>query len=1145
MASWDQDPVVSGSSWQADPVVNTPWEADPIVVSQPDKPVSAKDSLNETLRVGFTPSLSFDTGIKTSPDVSAALTTMGGRIIGSYRGAKQILGVDNGEEAKNEALLRKLEADPEVGTSAKIGAFAGGIADPVTWAIPVAKAKSLIGLAGMGAVGGGAAGFLSPVVEGESRLENSLIGVAAGAIAAPVIGKAINAVSRGGAGLINKLGGDVTVPNKLTFLGTGDANFLIKHGIIKVPQEISADKAPVVAEQAAEMLAKESSDKAAKLFGNQTGFADPGIFSFILRPAIGAAVGYGLGDEEGAAIGAGVGMAFAMSRSKSAQAIAGKVTGILDKTVMNKIRENPIDTLAAATGAVAGWNTADDDASVLEKSGRGLVGAATAFLAYRAGKKLFPNMDDKIRGLVEDGYRLKDFPIYKELKIENKMFRNTAMTEFLEQVDDGISKLSASERKVAYQVLQGEAKSPTQVVTDFTDNTRKLITKYGQMMVDTGILDKDTFVKNVNSYIHREYLSKIDPTSKAAKAITNRVRIIGSELKPRGYVSDFPEQSIKEILANNPGARVEGAVRGGRQKVRFQLTKAQRTSLGEIEDVSYALARTGELMVNDVAAYKFFDDVSSKISFSPKTPTDVIPEGFIQVPDTIIRGTSVKAYGSLSGKYVPQNVLDDLQGMTRARRWLTGTEGESLRIAQTAANLYKKANTAWKISKTALNPVVHMNNIMSNNVLYDFGGGTYTSLTEGAGNILRKDAVYKQAQSLGVFDSDFVINELRANKDSILKDFITTHGQTNDPIGAASRLAKKSWGLSGGAMIKAYRAEDNIFRMGLFVERVKAGDTPEAAAMYAKRWMIDYDIDAPLINVLRHTTNPFISWSYRALPLVTETAVTKPWKIAKWGAYIYALNALGEKYGGGDTEQERRLMSERQKGTIFGMPFMPYQQVKLPTSLLSEDTRNKIGIGNTPQYQDITRFIPGGDLAEVSRGQMIPGLPSPIQPSGGVGGSLAQAALGFDAFSKQKLPGLGVNNISDAKIKSKFLAEQMLPNNPLVPGSYSYNKIVSASQGKPSPMKDNIPTWQAFIQGIGLKINPADVSVMKRRSIFSAKQELTAMKEQIYEQRRALTGGRITTEQYNNFQKEKVSEMRTRINKLAKDIGATKEDIEN
>lgn len=345
-------------------------------------------------------------------------------------------------------------------------------------------------------------------------------------------------------------------------------------------------------------------------------------------------------------------------------------------------------------------------------------------------------------------------------------------------------------------------------------------------------------------------------------------------------------------------------------------------------------------------------------------------------------------------------------------------------------------------------------------------------------------------------------------------------------------------------MVKAYRAEDNIFRMGLFVERMKAGDTPEQAAMYAKRWLIDYDIDAPLINIMRHTTNPFISWSYRALPLITETAVDRPWKVAKWGMYIYALNALGEKYGGGDTERERSLMSERHKGTIFGLPFMPSQQVKLPTKLLSKETRDKIGIGDTPQYQDITRFVPGGDLAEVSRGQMLPGIPTPLQPSGGIGGSLAQTLFGYDAFKKKSLPGLGVSNAEDLKIKGKFLTEQLLPNNPAVPGSYSFNKIRDTVAGRPTPLKDNIPTWQAFAQGVGLKINPADISVMERKAILSAKQDVNALKSQIYEQRAAYNSGKITKEQMESYQREKVMEITARVDRLKKIIKRTVDDAE-
>lgn len=144
----------------------------------------ARENLPETLNFA-----GLDTGVSIPPELSAYLVQMGAGVSGSYRGAKQFLGLDKGAEAGNETALRALTEDPQVGGYATAGRFAGAGLDPVTYVLPVAKgAKTLVDMAKYGAVSGGAAGFLNPVEEGGSRAVNTAVGGAAGAVLAPVVG---------------------------------------------------------------------------------------------------------------------------------------------------------------------------------------------------------------------------------------------------------------------------------------------------------------------------------------------------------------------------------------------------------------------------------------------------------------------------------------------------------------------------------------------------------------------------------------------------------------------------------------------------------------------------------------------------------------------------------------------------------------------------------------------------------------------------------------------------------------------------------------------------------------------------------------------------------------------------------------------
>lgn len=161
--------------------------------SSEDKTTRLRGALPETLNFA-----GMDTGIPINEELSAYLTTLGAGISGSYRGAKQILGMDNGEEALNQANVNALSDIPGMpGGFATAGGFMGAGLDPVTLALPVGKAKSLLDIAKYGAIGGTAAGALQPVAESGSRVVNAAVGAGAGAVMAPAIGYVANRLARG------------------------------------------------------------------------------------------------------------------------------------------------------------------------------------------------------------------------------------------------------------------------------------------------------------------------------------------------------------------------------------------------------------------------------------------------------------------------------------------------------------------------------------------------------------------------------------------------------------------------------------------------------------------------------------------------------------------------------------------------------------------------------------------------------------------------------------------------------------------------------------------------------------------------------------------------------------------------------------
>lgn len=105
-------------------------------------------------------------------DTAATFVGMGHMMSDTYRGAKQLLGVDIEEEKANQAIMNQLYAHGEYGGNAFGGAIVGAIAEPVTLAfapLKLAKATKIAGLVK-------AASAAEKVAKGKPILTSAAIG---------------------------------------------------------------------------------------------------------------------------------------------------------------------------------------------------------------------------------------------------------------------------------------------------------------------------------------------------------------------------------------------------------------------------------------------------------------------------------------------------------------------------------------------------------------------------------------------------------------------------------------------------------------------------------------------------------------------------------------------------------------------------------------------------------------------------------------------------------------------------------------------------------------------------------------------------------------------------------------------------------
>lgn len=285
--------------------------------------------------------------------------------------------------------------------------------------------------------------------------------------------------------------------------------------------------------------------------------------------------------------------------------------------------------------------------------------------------------------------------------------------------------------------------------------------------------------------------------------------------------------------------------------------------------------------------------------------------------------------------------------------------------------------------------------------------------------------------------------------------------------------------------LKAYQMEDEVFRMALYLRRREQGVTAEQAAVEAREHFMDYDIEAPWVNLARRSFLPFIAYTYRAVPMLAKAIAHRPWKVAKYAIMTQAFDALSYAFLGlddDDEDRERRSLRKEEQGHIwFGTPRM----LRLPVN-------DKFG---NPLFLDFRRWVLGGDTFDLNQGQSaIPIFPF-LQP----GGPLAIAAelyLNRQAFTGQDIANpLTDTGMDRAESVGSYLWKAWMPSAAWIPGSWYWDRIGDAINGVREPYTDrpySVP--QAVASSVGIKVKPQDVQAGFTRWALAFRKEEDALR---------------------------------------------------
>ena len=768
------------------------------------------------------------------------------------------------------------------------------------------------------------------------------------------------------------------------------------------------------------------------------------------------------------------------------------------------------------------------------------VGAPIYGQAKRAGRwTKETKLGKTIGGYVVENFGLPDN--FVKAKGNRRLMENKWAGDF-NDVLEKFAKLKPEQDRALYRLMTNEklTKSEEALLTPdikaLGKEGRTVVNKLGKELVRLKLLDKKVFEANKKKYLYRSYEKTADPLRKRIIRDENNLGVIASEFVRRGRDKTFrPKkgqtlaQRISEEEAN--GYRV---IKKGRGTVLMNkdYTADERKKMGEIISSTFALAKTGKLMSNDVATFKFYDDITKMgddIILPSKVAQEDIPADWKMIPDNFVRvgqrKTNVKEFGNLAGRYVSPEVHRDLIWANRMKKYRQGRGGLG-----GFGTLHHKMLQYWKRTKTSLNPVVHMNNVMSNVVLYDLVDANYKHLGRAGYDFVKafnpnktkrvKSEDFRMAEKLGVFDADMMKRELTDFEIDTYKKYMKI-GAQND-----SKLLENMWeGTKKFAgktpMDKLYSAEDSVFRLALFkdhlAKNVRMGMKPSDeqyrdAARHARKYMLDYEIDAPAVELMRETAMPFISYTYRAAPIVAETLIKRPWKIAKWGLILNAANDLAADDAEYRTERKRQ------------------EELKLGYNVLIHSGTNTLIKLPNEKYLDVSRWIPAGDVLQTKeQGFNVPFLPAPLQPSGAAWGGIFKASTGFDTFTKQTVPGVGSEVFKDELLgRGTILGKEFIPM-----WNQGWN-IWDAyeSGGKRHPTKDDRTLNESILGAMGIKVKTYDEKKMKMRVNYKYQNKISSLTKKIKKMVANKKGGRKTP--FTDYDKE-LDRLRAELKKISKE----------
>jgi len=613
--------------------------------------------------------------------------------------------------------------------------------------------------------------------------------------------------------------------------------------------------------------------------------------------------------------------------------------------------------------------------------------------------------------------------------------------------------IGAGELKFARQQVEGLTKFERFRVGQLIGGaipSDKPLQLVGEIVDDAKLMKVSTLFRERYDDLSREIVTLMNrrdiPVSRTLTAAVSRN--IG-KYRPRIYKEflENPDDFVRQL--GNPTKRTILMNRLMKTKEGVQLSRIVEAGMPEAVGMT-----TMRRMVEQA---KFLRHVAD--NFAHKAPVEGI--SLVQIP------LSPK-WGALSGRFVDRSVYNAVRGTLRI---IIGDPDFDEKMLKQVVGL----NRLWKAFKVLPNPATHVRNLISNVMLADIIGGV---------------PLWQQPKYWRVAIQDYTARGpafkwLSENTDLMAGTYYGTEiapflrlfeDTPGNAISKFTNLAKRM-GQGAGDL---YQAEERIGKIMIFLAQREKGLAPEAAAELAERALFNYRKVNKAVDFLRRYPlgAPFITFHSKAIPAIAVAAVQHPAGIiAKYFKAVREVANLSAEALAKEKEVLPRYMLD---GMYLRLPW--------------EDNQGRA------QYLDLNYIIPWGELYDVPR-RVPPGTPPLATLATVLGGPakvLFNVQANWDDFTGSKI----WESYDDWKTKNhklaSYLVDQLAPAGPLMPGSFSSDKLGDALFAKPDYYGNvrNIPTT-LFDVFAGLKVRPVEYARERRWRGYEKEQAIAEIKKEI------------------------------------------------